>query len=369
MKNTGGVVLIVDDQPEQIDVIKAALEAHFVIRIATDGALALKIMQSGGVDLILLDIVMPGMNGFEVCRLLKAAPETSGTPVIFLTSKESVDIEAQGLSMGAVDFIRKPSSPEVLLARAVNTIALKRAEQALQEKNAQLKQALKVREDVDHLGRHDLKGPLTAILGVPSILLDDDNLTKTQRTLLHMMERSSYTMLEMINRSLDMIKMENGTYQFEPERFDLAEVLERVVGDLGRMASPKDIDIRILHASEPNDTPHPFFVMGEKMLCYPLFYNLFLNAIEASPKKSLVSVSLVKQDKHGVIYITNSGSVPDAIGQRFFEKYVTEGKKTGTGLGTYSARLAARTQRGEITLDTSVPEQTTLVVELPLGVS
>ncbi len=109
----------------------------------------------------------------------------------------------------------------------------------------------------------------------------------------------------------------------------------------------------------------PFFVMGEKMLCYPLFYNLILNAIEAAPNNSQIQILLTRESLKAIIRITNLGAVPDAIRDCFFEKYVTAGKGRGTGLGTYSAWLAAKTQGGEICLDTTQPDKTTIFVVLP----
>ena len=363
LKNT---VLLVDDQPESIDVIKAALDQHFIIKVATRGELAIKIAASGNIDLILLDIVMPGMNGYEVCRQLKNKPATKAIPIIFLTSIDNPDDEASGLALGAFDFIRKPSSPMVVLTRVQNTIAHHQAKEDLREKNAQLQQALQVREDIERISQHDLKGPLSGILGVVEAFLDEDNLTEWHKNLLKMVERSSYTMLDMINRSLDLFKMENASYLLLPEKIDLLVILERVAGDLGKHAEPKKIALKIDTGNDP-DSHVPFFIYGEKMLCYPLFYNLLLNAIEASCEDSHVSIILSIENGEGIIKITNSGEVPHAIRERFFEKYVTSGKKGGTGLGTYSAWLAVKTQEGKINLDTSKKGATAVVVSLPIN--
>ncbi|MGN7613213.1 response regulator [Magnetococcales bacterium HHB-1] len=121
---TSATILIVDDQPESIDIIKRVLEKDFTIKIATRGELALRIAESNAIDLILLDIIMPGMDGFEVCRRLKANKVTQAIPVMFLTSKDSYEDEVAGLQMGAIDFIRKPFNPVVLLARSKHVIAL-----------------------------------------------------------------------------------------------------------------------------------------------------------------------------------------------------------------------------------------------------
>ena len=358
-------ILLVDDQPEQVDVIKTALDQNYAIKIATKGELAIKIARSGGVDLILLDIMMPEMDGYEVCRRLKGHPETREIPIIFLTGKSSYEDEAIGLTLGAVDFIRKPSSPAVILSRAQNTLAHRRAKEEIFRRNVELQHSLKVREDMERISRHDLKGPLSGILGVPQMLLEDDNLTMEQKMLLKMLERSGYIMLEMINNSLDLFKMENGSYQLCPETFDLLVILERVVSDLGKHAGPRGISIKITNMGEDPDGPEPFLVVGESMLCYPLFYNLILNAIEASGDNESINIHLSMENDWGRIRINNFGAVPHAIRERFFSKYVTHGKSGGTGLGTYSAWLAVKTQEGTINLDTSREGETSIFVSLP----
>ncbi|MBF0163000.1 MAG: response regulator [Magnetococcales bacterium] len=368
---TEGCILLVDDQPEQIDIIKSVLEHYFIVKVAIHGELVSQICRAGVIDLILLDVMMPGMGGYEICRQLKSNPETRAIPVIFLTNRESQEDEAVGLNLGAVDFIRKPSSPSVVLSRCRNTIALQRVKEQLRQKIEELQQALqhsrqtmKIQEDIERITRHDLKGPLSTIIGYPELLLEDDNLTEQQRIYIKNIERSGYILLEMINRSLDLFKMENGTYNLKAEKIDLLIILERIVSDLGVHSGAKRVDIFIKEL-DCLDTSAPFHIVGEKMLCYPLFYNLLLNAIEASCDNGKIGIYLTTQDGYGIIRITNSGEVPHAIKEHFFDKYVTSGKEGGTGLGTYSAWLAARTQGGRIELDGNQPGETSLIVYLP----
>ncbi|MBF0162065.1 MAG: response regulator [Magnetococcales bacterium] len=360
-KSRTDTILLVDDQPDQIRIIKAALDQHFLVKVAIRGELVLPIALEGGIDLILLDILMPEMDGYEVCQQLKAHPETRRIPVIFLTCKDSQDDESLGLDLGAVDFIRKPSSPAVLVARSRNTIAHQRAKRELRRKNEELRQALKIREEVERISHHDIKGPLSSILGLPEILLADSNHTEGQRALLKQIERSGYIILEMLNRSLDLFRMENGTYQLHPATFDLLEVLQYIAGDFEKQNQRRGIRIVIHHPG----SGAAFFVMGERMLCYSLFYNLILNAVEASCDHGEISIQLTSATACGVIRITNPGEVPMGIRPHFFDKYVTSGKKDGTGLGTYSARLAAHIQGGMVELDTRQSGKTSLVVTLP----
>lgn len=120
-------ILIVDDSPENITVLGALLRTDYTVRIATNGDKALKIMESGNPpDLILLDVMMPGMDGYEVCRRLKADSRTQNIPVIFITAKTSEEDEVKGFMMGAVDYVTKPFSPVVIKARVRTHVELKR---------------------------------------------------------------------------------------------------------------------------------------------------------------------------------------------------------------------------------------------------
>jgi len=125
MNSAAKSVLVVDDTPENIDILKGILSPYFTVKVASSGRMALKAVSKGSLpDLILLDVMMPDMDGYEVCRLLKADPQTRQIPVIFVTAKSSVEDETQGFSLGAADYIIKPVSPPVVLARVRTHLAL-----------------------------------------------------------------------------------------------------------------------------------------------------------------------------------------------------------------------------------------------------
>lgn len=112
------VILLVDDSPDSITVMRAILKDHYKVKVATSGERALEIASAAeGPNLILLDVVMPDMDGYETCRRLKELPETAGIPVIFLSARADARAEERGLALGAVDFITKPPSPPIVLAR------------------------------------------------------------------------------------------------------------------------------------------------------------------------------------------------------------------------------------------------------------
>lgn len=135
-------ILVVDDTPENIDVLVGILRDQYKVRAALNADQAFKAISKNMPDLILLDIMMPEIDGYEVCRRLKEAPETKALPVIFLTAKTEVEDEIKGFSLGAVDYITKPISPPVVLARVATHLSLTRARVSLESKNQQLNQTL-----------------------------------------------------------------------------------------------------------------------------------------------------------------------------------------------------------------------------------
>ncbi|MFZ6707712.1 response regulator [Undibacterium sp. TC9W] len=138
-QNAKQVVLIVDDTPDNISLLSGLLKDQYKIKIATNGLKALQIASSlPGPDLILLDVMMPEMDGYETCRRLKADPATADIPIIFLTAKSQVQDEEMGLRLGAVDYISKPISPPIVLARVATQLNLVRARHLLQDQNKHL---------------------------------------------------------------------------------------------------------------------------------------------------------------------------------------------------------------------------------------
>ncbi|MBI3730698.1 MAG: two-component system response regulator [Burkholderiales bacterium] len=151
-QNAKQVVLIVDDTPDNISLLSGLLKDQYKIKIATNGLKALQIASSlPGPDLILLDVMMPEMDGYETCRRLKMDPATSDIPIIFLTAKSQVQDEEMGLRLGAVDYISKPISPPIVLARVATQLNLVRARHLLQDQNKHLESL--VRDRTRKLGK------------------------------------------------------------------------------------------------------------------------------------------------------------------------------------------------------------------------
>ena len=357
-------VLIVDDVPANIRILAEALRNEHDIHVATRGGDVLDLARRLVPDIILLDVVMPDMDGYAVCRRLKDDPATRDIPVIFVTARHAPEDETLGLSIGAVDYIVKPVSPSVVRARVKNHLELRDARLELARQNAALTEAAKLREDVDHIMRHDLKAPLTGIIGLPRILLDEGGLTETQVKLLTLVEESGLKMLSMINRSLDLFKMERGTYVFSPEPVEVVSLFRRLFAEMAATADKRGISFLLLSGGKPATTACTVDVSGERLLLHTMFANCLMNALEASPKGGQILVVLYGTDPV-TIRIHNQGAVPPAIRENFFQKFVTAGKVGGTGLGTYSAKLIAEVHGGTIGMETSEADGTTVTIVLP----
>ncbi len=358
------LILIVDDTEVNIDILVDTLDVDYDLSVALDGPSALESVADEPPDLILLDIMMPGMDGYEVCRRLKESGDTRGIPVIFVTAKTAIEDEIRGFKLGAVDYITKPISPPRVQERVRAHLQLREAQRRLEAQNASLLEAARLREDVDLIMRHDLKTPLSSIIGLPGTLVEKGNLDAEQIAALEAIEASGYRMLNMVNLSLDLMKMERGDYQFQPVPVNISTLFQKIISETATLAGSRQITVSVNSGSLPIENPACFYILGEELLCYSLFANLIKNAIEAAPEASTVTVKLANGES-GSISIHNRGAVPEEIRERFFDKYVTSGKASGTGLGTYSARLITETQHGRISLETSQTTGTTITVRLP----
>ena len=343
-------VLIVDDTKMNIQILMENLGRDFRISVAMDGRTALDRAEKILPDLILLDIMMPGMDGYEVCRRLKENEATRDIPVIFVTAMGEVEDEVKGFELGAVDYITKPVSPPRVTARIHTHLAMREAQRRLAAQNEQLREAARLREDVDGILRHDLKTPLNSIIGLPSVMIESGDLKSELVESLKAIEASGYRMLSMVNSSLDLMKMERGTYPFHPVTVDVVKIIRKIESEIHSSAEFRNRTTVMRLSGGDAMESSTFPVQGEELLCYSMLANLIKNAAEASPEGESVVIDLdagaTASKKIGVIRIHNKGAVPEAIRERFFDKYVTAGKSGGTGLGTYSARMIVETQRG-----------------------
>ncbi|WP_020653975.1 response regulator [Massilia niastensis] len=349
-------VLIVDDIPTNIEVLAGVLKDDYTIKVAISGRKALEIADAFHLDLILLDIMMPVMDGFEVCRQLKANPKTAHIPIIFLSARDGSEDVVAGLRLGAVDYVSKPADPVILKARLSAHLLLATAMQDLKRQNELLIENARLREDVERMTRHDLKSPIAVALhGSQSLLAGP--LSEAQEEQARMILDAAGNALEMVNRTLDIHKMEQGSYQPALQAFDLGALLARVAQQVALACAGRDVSLRF-------EAPRDVMCLGETILCYSLFTNALKNAVEASPPGGVVRMALAPDDGKLHVMIDNPGAVPEEMRERFFDKYATSNKIGGSGLGTYSIRLMAEVQGGSVGMESGAGT-TRLTVTLP----
>jgi len=227
----------------------------------------------------------------------------------------------------------------------------------LDEKNTALTRAIRAREDAERIARHDLKTPLASIAATPALVRANHPVEPEQETLLNLIENAARRALSMVNLSLDLYRMENGSYQFTPERVDLKAIILTAIEDLRVHANSKQV-IMEFHCA-----PSPVYAAANAELCYSCVANILKNAIEAASDGSTVTLDLHTTD-YMHLSIHNDTAVPKNLRDRFFEKYATQGKVEGSGLGTYSSHLIAEVQGGKLSMLTSESSGTTLTLSL-----
>ncbi len=351
-------ILLVDDTPDNLLLLSQLLKDEFRVRLAVNGAKALEICTSDNPpDLVLLDIMMPDMDGFEVARRMRQHPNSETIPVIFVTALTSPDARAQGLDLGAVDFITKPIDPGVLKPRIRNFMRYVQLRKNLQADYDSMVDAAQLREDVEHITRHDMKGPLAGVIGLVQSMIDTEPVDRCQQVEhLRLIEEAALQVLNMINLSAELFKIEAGRFELHPVVVNVADILQRIVNTYQVTYSNKALHLVLV----TNSTVH---ALGDPMLCYSVFQNLLKNACEAAPAGSTVSVRIDELTLLRIV-IENKGVVPIQIRDRFFEKFVTYGKSSGTGLGTYSAKRLIEAQHGRIELAVVDASNTTAITVL-----
>lgn len=359
-----GDILVVDDTPENITVLRDILvRAGHRVRPALSGMLAQRAVEALPPDLVLLDIMMPGLDGYETCRRLKATASGAEIPVLFISALDAAEDKMKAFHTGAVDYVGKPFRAEEVLARVNVHLRLRQAHHRLAAQNRELAEAARLREDVDAILRHDLKSPLASIISTAEAVGAALPPASAVRTLNDNIRTVSWSMIEMIHRSLDLIKMERGTYVLKAVPLDLSVCLRQVAQELRHTPEGRLVPLVL-----PPDDTRPVMVVGEPLLCHGLLRNLLQNAIDASFPGGTVTISLRPPSNARIgLALSNRGEIPSSVRPRFAQKFATAGKPGGTGIGAYSARLMAEAQGGSLRLDSSVPGQTTVEVWLPLA--
>ncbi len=351
-------ILIVDDEPDNFDVIETLLAKQgYQLHYASSGQKALDRLEKIPIDLILLDVMMPELDGIEVCRKIKTNPKYFHIPIIIVTALTAKEDLARCLELGADDFISKPVSGVELRARIHSLLRIKQQHDAL-------KTSLKLREEMANMIVHDLRNPLTNIIAACDLLKILD-LPEQQKQWLELIEHSGKNIECMLDSLLIMAKLEAQQLRLNLSDVNLGEMVQTAVNDFQAMAIL--YEIKLLAKVKPQNK----LVKVDCNLLRRVIDNLITNAIKYSPADSQVIVEVdYPKGKQARIRVSDQGAgVSEEFKKRLFEKFeigpsLYRNVKQ-TGLGLTFCQLAISRHGGTITVEDNQPKGAIFTVELP----
>lgn len=363
-------ILVVDDSPDNVFLIQTILEEEgYAIATAEDGASALAQIEQSPPDLVLLDVMMPGMDGFEVTKRIRQNTKLSFIPILLITAHDKPSV-AQGLDMGADDFIRKPVEVDELMARVRSLLRLKHS---VDERD----QIARQREDYVSRLTHDLRTPLVAADRMLALFSQGalGEMSATMQEAIVTMARSNQNLLQMVNTLLEVYRFEAGrkTLSFMP--VDLHQLLQEVIQQLTPLAMEKNLSLQ----AEVDDKMQIGKVMGDRLELHRLFTNLIGNAIKFTDSGSVTvrvhpsfapaNLSPKQQSSSAYVAIevedTGHGIAPEEQAMLFERFRQGSHKRSGSGLGLYLSRRIAEAHQGTIALKSELGKGSVFTVYLP----
>ncbi len=370
-----GNILIVDDTPNNLRLLSSMLTKQgYEVRSAISGSVALMAVQTVPLDLILLDINMPKMNGYEVCQCLKADPETCEIPVIFLSALGEALDKVQAFRVGGVDYITKPFQVEEVLARVENHLMLRRVQIELQQAKAEALKALEQEQELNRLKTefvsmisHDFRTPLTSIQGFAELVrYGGESLSGEMRDrYFGKIDAAVEHMLYLLDEVLLIGSIEAGKTQYQPALVEIKEFCRDIYEAL-ELSDNKQHTIHFI-GDQCCD-----LIAIDQVLLRRILTNLLSNAIKYSNKNSPVYFELFCEEHKIVFQIRDEGiGIPSENQPHLFTTFYrcsNVGQIKGTGLGLAVVKKCVEAHQGEIHLESEEGVGTTVTVTLPLSV-
>ncbi|MCA0447786.1 MAG: response regulator [Bacteroidetes bacterium] len=366
------LILVVDDNRDIRNYIKDILKEHYLIMEAGNGAEGLETVKEHQPDLVISDVMMPVMNGYDFCRIIKSDPSTSNIPVILLTAKATGDMKVEGLESGANDYMYKPFYAKELMARVKNLISLYRQElevkwinQELSTKNEQLREANELKTELLNIAAHDLKNPLQAITGYAEMLSiqNPGNELIAKRT--GQISLAAQRMLHQVNELLVSATIDAGKLELKKEKLNLNSTVESIVQDMIPSAESKNQIIKVaLNGNKIINADKGRF--GESI------ENLIGNAIKYSEPGSTIIVSTETHDSGVRIKISDQGpGISSEDLKKIFGKFQRlsakpTGGETSTGLGLSIVKQLIELHGGKVGVESKLNEGSTFWIEMPV---
>jgi signal transduction histidine kinase len=359
-------ILIVDDEPSNLQVLIAILQRDYTLTVANSGHKALQMaVKDPHPDLILLDIMMPDLTGYEVCQQLKENPITAPIPIIFVTALTETGNEAKGFELGAVDYITKPVSPAIVRARVRSHLQMQQLTQQLQFQNESLKSALQMRKDLSHMIVHDLRNPLASILLSCSLLkLKGEGLTEYSIQKIDQINAEARAIDSLIDNILVTAKLEADKLILHPEKTALNQLAIAVIKRFEDIAYYRQIKILGVWVE-----PEPVFAVDYSLM-QRVFENLLSNALKFSPAGSSIEIETAYSNEQEFIFrVKDQGSgVPTNKREAIFEKYETAKvleQAPQLGLGLAFCKMVVQSHGGRIQVEDHRPQGSIFSIIIP----
>ena len=371
-------ILIVDDNSENLTVLSSLLSKEYDVSVAKSGERALEILQSGRLfDLILLDIIMPEMDGFKLCSLIKADERFKDIPIIFISALTEIESKVKGFQMGGVDYITKPFQKEEVLARVKTHLTIRELTSELIEKNKRLEETNKklmelerLRENLTNMIVHDMRSPLTAIMSMFELLKMELE-GKAEPQVMHYIGsgiNSAKSLIEMINSLLDISRLEEGKMPLEISRNRIGEIVDDAMKSLEPLIIGSKFEVRV----EKNGLEN-VVVNCDREIIKRVILNLVTNSLKHSMSKSPIKVTVSLEDGFVVVSVIDDGiGIPKDYHQKIFEKFGQvemreRRQKYSTGLGLTFCKLAIEAHNGRIGLESEAGKGSRFFFMLPVS--
>jgi signal transduction histidine kinase len=352
-------VLVVDDSPQNRMVAVGHLEAAgYSVTAVGSGEEALAHLAANRTDLVVLDILMPGMGGFEVCKRIRAIPELAGVPVMFLTALGDREATQPALDAGADDLLPKPFQRAELLLRVRSLIRLRRQGLELAAQNEQLRKLEQDKRRIAQLIVHDLKGPATTLLANAE-LLRAGSLPGELAEVVDDIVTAVGSLDRTVRNLLDLSRAEDVGLSVELEPIDLAEIAADVASGLRGFSR--------LHKVTVTQHLDVHRVVGDRELLRRMLQNLVHNAIKHAPPDSEVGIEAHLEGGAVLLRVSDRGpGVSELDVDKIFDPYVSRDRPNGGhGLGLVFCRLAAEAHGGRIWVEAWQPTGAVFCVRLP----
>lgn len=365
------LILLVDDTPNNINVLRKLLGSEgYKIAIAPNGSKALELIPKIQPALILLDVMMPDINGYDVCRKIKQDPNTKDIPVIFISAKSDIEDTIEGFKIGAVDYIAKPFRHEEVLHRVKIQLQLRTSMLEVERQNKKLIELDKTKNRVMGTVAHDLRNPIGAITGYAELILDEFNsIIKIEpevvKDTLEKIRSISLQLNTLVNDLLDSSAIEHGSLTLNKSSFSVTSLIKERINICEYRLKSRNIKLLL-------DVVDDVTVTADSPRIAQVIDNIICNGIKFSPENSQINVKIIKHDKQIRISIKNQGQgiaedKLESIFNPFSENStaLSSGDKS-TGLGLAIVKKIIEVHQGEIFVESKLGYGADFIICLPL---